>query len=108
MHYHLDMPKVVRQNRQIDGHDERNLARLSLVLANNRVPKTKINWVKEFVSQDGIGTTIRVECTAPRQDVVPHGVDNDILLGLVNAYIAEGMPSSGIVRVSGYSLGVNP
>lgn len=104
MHYHLDMPKVVRQNRQIDGHDERNLARLSLVLANNRVPKTKINWVKEFVSQDGIGTTIRVECTAPRQDVVPHGVDNDILLGLVNAYIAEGMPSSGIVRVSGYSL----
>lgn len=98
------MSKPVRQPRPVNGHDERNLARLSLVLANNRVPKTQTSWIKEFVSSDELGTTIRVECTAPRQDVVPHGMDNDILLGLVNAYIAAGMPISGVLRTTSYNL----
>lgn len=99
------MPKPLRQERLLSsGHDERNLARLSLVLANNRIPKDKASWVKEFPSPDGLGVTIKVECTAPRHDVVPHGVDNDVLLGLVNAYIAAGMPLNGVIRTTGYSL----
>lgn len=99
------MPKPPRQERVLSsGHDERNLARLSLVLANNRIPKDKASWVKEFPSPDGLGVTIKVECTAPRHDVVPHGLDNDVLLGLVNAYVAAGMPLNGIIRTTGYSL----
>lgn len=89
---------------QVNGHDERNLARLSLVLASNRVPAAMTSWVKEYPSVDGVGVTLRVECTAPRQDVVPHGVDNDVLLGLVNAYVVAGMPVGGTVRVTAYAL----
>lgn len=88
----------------VNGHDERNLARLSLVLASNRVPSDMTSWVKNYPSVDGVGLTLRVECTAPRQDVVPHGVDNDVLLGLVNAYVVAGMPVGGTVRVTAYAL----
>lgn len=104
MPYHGSMARSVRRAPPMDGHDERNLARLSLVLANNRVPRDMTAWVKEFVAPDGVGTTLRVECTAPRDDVVPHGLDNDVLLGLVNAYIAAGMPSDGVVRLTAYAL----
>ncbi|WP_170928512.1 replication initiator protein A [Deinococcus hopiensis] len=97
------MAKPARRS-QVDGHDERNLARLSLVLATNRVPADMTSWTKEYPSLDGVGVTLRVECTAPRKDVVPHGVDNDVLLGLVNAYVAAGMPDSGVVRVTAYAL----
>lgn len=41
---------------------------------------------------------------APRDDVVPHGLDNDVLLNLVNAYTAAGMPGDGVVRLTAYAL----
>lgn len=98
------MSKPPQERLLSGGHDERNLARLSLVLANNRVPKDKASWVKEFPSPGGLSVTIKVECTAPRHDVVPHGTDNDVLLGLINAYIAAGMPRDGVIRTTGYTL----
>lgn len=98
------MNRPVRLARLAEGHDERNLARLSLVLANNRVPSTLTTWTKEFKSTEDLGTSISVTCTAPRQDVVPHGSDNDVLLGLVNAYINAGMPESGLMRLTAYQL----
>lgn len=98
------MTRPVRSARLDNGHDERNLARLSLVLANNRVPSTLTTWTKEFKATEDLGTSVSVTCTAPRQDVVPHGSDNDVLLGLVNAYIAAGMPESGLMRLTSYQL----
>ncbi|PNY79914.1 hypothetical protein CVO96_16635 [Deinococcus koreensis] len=43
-------------------------------------------------------------CTAPRNSLVPHGVDNDILLGLVNAAILQGLPEDDTVRLTGREL----
>lgn len=98
------MTSVNRMRRSSDGHDERNIARLSLILANKRVPSEMKHWVKEFPSPDTVGTSMRIECTAGHGSVVPHGVDNDVLLGLINAYVAEGMPDSGVVRLTAYRL----
>lgn len=63
-----------------ERHDELNLARLNLVLAQNRT--TLKGWRKEL-ALDALGT-MTVECTADLNDVVPHGIDNDVLLGLIS------------------------
>lgn len=77
-------------------HDEPNLARLNLVLAPNRTELSE--WVRD-ISVDALGS-ISIRCTAPRHNLVPHGVDNDILLGLVNAAVLQGLPSDDTVRLS--------
>ncbi|MCY1704342.1 replication initiator protein A [Deinococcus sp. SL84] len=77
-------------------HDEPNLARLNLVLALNRTELSE--WARE-ISVDAMGT-ISIRCTAPRHGLVPHGIDNDILLGLVNAAVLQGLPEDDTVRLS--------
>ncbi len=77
-------------------HDEPNLARLNLVLAPNRTELYE--WTKEF-SLDALGG-IHITCTAPRNSLVPHGIDNDILLGLVNAAVLQGLPDDDTVKLT--------
>ncbi len=81
-------------------HDEPNLARLNLVLAPNRTEL--FDWTRE-IALDALGG-IKITCTAPRGSLVPHGVDNDILLGLVNAAVLQGLPEDDTVRVSSREL----
>ncbi|WP_170928356.1 replication initiator protein A [Deinococcus hopiensis] len=80
------------------GHDEINLNRLMFVVAANRVPETAVGWEKS-VTIDALGP-IRIRCTAGRDNVVPHGIDNDIVVGLVNVYVQQGMPDDGRVTVT--------
>ena len=77
-------------------HDEPNLARLNLVLAPNRTELSE--WARE-ISVDALGV-ISVRCTAARRSLVPHGIDNDVLLGLVNAAVLQGLPEDDTVRLS--------
>lgn len=79
-----------------ERHDELNLARLHLVLAQNRT--TLKGWHKEL-ALDALGT-MTVECTAGLNDVVPHGIDNDVLLGLISAAVLQNTPPGGEVRLS--------
>ncbi|MDL2343625.1 hypothetical protein QOL99_05605 [Deinococcus sp. MIMF12] len=58
------MARSARRGPPMDGHGERNLARPFLFMANNRVPRDMATWTKEFVAPDGVGTALRVECTA--------------------------------------------
>ncbi|MDB5046135.1 MAG: hypothetical protein JWQ08_2185 [Deinococcus sp.] len=81
-------------------HDEPNLARLNLVLAPNRTDLYE--WTKQL-ALDALGA-IHITCTAPRNSLVPHGVDNDILLGLVNAAVLQGLPEDDTVRVTSREL----
>ncbi|MFB9990839.1 replication initiator protein A [Deinococcus oregonensis] len=81
-------------------HDEPNLARLNLVLAPNRTDLYE--WTKQL-ALDALGG-IHITCTAPRNSLVPHGVDNDILLGLVNAAVLQGLPEDDTVRVTSREL----
>ena len=100
---HFVIPVALRQKRS-DRHDERNVARLSLVLAAKRIPPTMQYWVKEFPSQNEIGTSMLIECRAGHGNVVPHGTDNDVLLGIINSYIAAGMPEDGVITSTAYQL----
>lgn len=77
-------------------HDEVNLARLNLVLAQNRTALQE--WEKE-INLDALGT-IKVQCKASRGSVVPHGIDNDILLGVVTAAVLQNTPVDGVIWVT--------
>lgn len=77
-------------------HDEVNLARLNLVLAQNRTDLQE--WEKE-INLDALGT-IKVQCKAARGSVVPHGIDNDILLGIVTAAVLQNTPVDGVIWVT--------
>ncbi|MGM9320596.1 replication initiator protein A [Deinococcus aquaticus] len=77
-------------------HIERNLARLNLILSVKQTDQT--HWQKSLELDDhGV---IRIECTAAAGDVVPHGTDNDVLLGLVTAAVIQGVPGDDTVNVT--------
>nr|WP_230294179.1 hypothetical protein [Deinococcus sp. 6GRE01] len=73
------------------SHDELNLNRLMFIVATNRVPTSAVGWEKT-VTIDHQGP-IHIRCTAGRDNVVPHGIDNDVIVGLVNLYVQQGMPT---------------
>lgn len=80
------------------GTDERNLARLTPVLALNRVPAGMVGWRKS-VQVDELGA-IEVSCLAGRNQVVPHGIDADVMFALTTLYVLQGKPAYGTVTVS--------
>lgn len=92
------------QELTLSGSEERNLNRLSLVLAAARVPDSMTYWERSWSSADHLGVTVHVSCVASANDVVPHGTDNDILFGLTNAYVGAGMPPDNTFRVTAYQL----
>ena len=89
-------------------HIERNLARLNLIQSVKQTHQTQ--WHKT-VELDSHGA-IRIECTAAAGDVVPHGTDNDVLLGLVTAAVIQDMPDDDKVTMTVVELlrmsGVQP
>ncbi len=94
--------RQAKEIRQVQGHDERNIARLALALAQNRVPDTMQSWEKQLTT-DALGA-IHVKCVARADAVVPHGLDNDIIVGLVNAFVEQGLPTTGVLQLSAYRL----
>ena len=84
-----------------NGHDELNVARLSLISAQSRVPTDYTSWTRTY--QAG-GKTVTVTCTAITGQVVPHGLDNDVMVAIINLYLEDGCPEDGTVRVSMHRL----
>lgn len=97
-------PNEAGQDLALGGNEERNLNRLSLVLAAARVPDNLTYWERSWSSSDHLGVTVHVSCVASANGVVPHGIDNDILFGLTNAYIGAGSPQDNTFRVTAYQL----
>lgn len=62
------------------------------------------SWERSWSSTDHLGVTVHVRCVASANDVVPHGIDNDVLFGLTNAYIAANCPEDNTFRVTAYQL----
>lgn len=84
------------------GADERNLARLSPVLSANRIDAQLVSWHKS-VQVDVLGT-IEVTCTTGNGQVVPHGIDGDVMFALTALYIMQGSPAISFVEVSAAEL----
>ncbi|WP_084474879.1 replication initiator protein A [Deinococcus pimensis] len=83
------------------GHDELNVARLSLISAQSRVPSDFNTWTRSW--HDG-STSITVTCTALTGHVVPHGMDNDVIVAVINAYVEDGCPEDATVRLTAHRL----
>lgn len=83
------------------GHDELNVAQLSLISAQSRVPADYTSWTRTYSTGE---KTVTVTCTAITGQVVPHGLDNDVIVAIINLYIADGCPEDGTVRVSLHQL----
>lgn len=81
-------------------HDELNLARLNLILSVNR---TRVSEWRKELTLDALGT-ITVECSTDRNDVVPHGIDNDLLLGLISAAVIQNVGPGEEVRITAAEL----
>lgn len=79
------------------GIEERNLARLNPVLGLNRVPADLTGWHRT-IALDAIGSIV-LSCDSGK-DVVPHGIDADIVFALTTAYEVKGRPSDRILILS--------
>ena len=84
------------------GTEERNMARLSPVVAFNRISPQMVGWHKT-VQVDHMGP-VEVVCSAGRDQVVPHGIDADVLFALTTLYDWQGQPQNGQIRVSVHDL----
>jgi len=89
------------ESRQVNAQIERNIGRLSMVLAVMRTQQTQ--WEREL-TVDVLGIQ-RISCVAGRAYAVPHGSDADLVVGLVNAYITQGMPEDRTIRLTINELG---
>lgn len=81
--------------------DELNIARLSLISVQERIPPDYRDWSVELADGD---RRYRVTCQAMPEYGVPHGIDTDISAALVNLYIDQGAPADGSVTCTPYQL----
>lgn len=85
----------------VRGHDEINVAQLSLISAQSRVPDSYTSWSRTY----GAGErTVTVTCTALTGEVVPHGLDNDVMVAIINLYIEDGCPGDGVLSTTLHRL----
>ncbi|QFP75018.1 replication initiator protein A [Deinococcus sp. AJ005] len=83
------------------GYDELNLGRLALISGQKTIPANLQRWQKQALTPDG--RPVIVTCTVPADQVVPHGLDNDFMVGLLNLCFEAGLPD-GPFSVSAYAL----
>ncbi|MCD0159907.1 replication initiator protein A [Deinococcus sp. 6YEL10] len=90
----------MKPSRQAQYHDELNLARLNVILATNR---TKLQHWQKKLQLDAFGE-IAIECTAANGHVVPHGLDNDVLMGLITGAVLQNVEPGGEIRLTASEL----
>ena len=88
-------PEVGKHN----GHDELNVARLSLISAQSRVPIDYTNWTRTYQARTRLAGKPSPSPAPPTGQVVPHGLYNDVMLAIINLYLED-----GTVRVSMHRL----
>jgi plasmid replication initiation protein len=83
-------------------HTEANLARLGLISIQERIPSDFTRWEIEF---DNNGRPARLECVAAGDyGGVPHGLDGDIAIALIDLYIEAGASDDGVINTTAYKL----
>jgi len=82
------------------GADELNIAQLSLISIQTRLPDTFVDWEDTFTVGD---RPVMVQATAGKLGL-PHGIDVDTNAALINLFLEQGCPADNAVRVSSYEL----
>jgi plasmid replication initiation protein len=86
---------------KVKRFDELNVSQLSLISVQERIPEDFREWLVEV--EDG-KRRYRVTCQALPEYGVPHGIDNDVSVALVNLYIEQGLPEDGTLTASPYLI----
>ena len=83
------------EKRSLTRHiDELNLARLGLISMQSRVGAGSTSWEDEYGEGD---ERMSVKCIGTPQYLVPFGVDNDVIIGILCLFAAQGFPASNAV-----------
>ncbi|ULH18161.1 replication initiator protein A (plasmid) [Deinococcus sp. KNUC1210] len=82
------------------GADELNIAQLSLISIQMRLPDSFQEWEDTFTVA---GRPVMVQATAGKLGL-PHGIDVDTNAALINLLFEQGCPADNAVRVSSYEL----
>lgn len=96
------MAKRQPENARNKAFDERNIAGIALIPSQTRLPKDKLLWERRITTPQGVDLTVTVEGNASVG--LPHGLDNDILVAIVNAYVEDGCPADRTITTSAYRL----
>ena len=89
------------ETNRVKRFDELNVSQLSLISVQERIPDGFREWLVEV--EDG-RRRYRVTCQALPEYGVPHGIDNDVSVALVNLYIDQGLPEDGTLTASPYLI----
>jgi len=93
--------KKTKSSTAMAYHEELNIAHKGLVSIQRQIPGNFITWSRTF-ERNGIPS--EVVCKALPDYGVPHGIDNDVLLAVQEAFMEQGCPEDNRVRVSMYRL----
>ncbi|MFB9991395.1 replication initiator protein A [Deinococcus oregonensis] len=91
-----------RDSEVLRGHDERNVASLIFVPTQERLPKAMLHL--ERIVLQANGQPAKIVCVGVPGIGLARGMDNDILVALINTYIDAGCPEDGFITVTAYTL----
>lgn len=93
---------LLRKAREIEHYrEELNLVSNGLICIQRQIPPNTNSWTR-YYERDGVPREIT--CRSPEDFGVPHGLDNDVNLGLQEEFISQGCPDDNTVRVTMYRL----
>ncbi|MCS7194785.1 MAG: replication initiator protein A [Meiothermus sp.] len=96
------MPRKKPESTEVERFDEANVARLGLISIQERIPPDFTSWTVDF---DLDGRRARLSCVAVAEHGgVPHGLDNDVSLALINLYQEAGCPEDGTIVTTAYRI----
>ncbi len=85
-----------------DRIDELNIGRLALISVQERIPDDYTSWEVAFEVD---GQPALLSCVAPSEfGGVPHGLDGDIMNGLLTIFVEQGAPESGEVVATPHQI----
>jgi len=87
---------------RLERIDELNLGRLGLICVQERIPDDYTSWEVAFEVD---GQPALLSCVAPSEfGGVPHGLDGDILNGILALFLEQGAPETGEVLTTAHQI----
>ncbi len=80
--------------------DDLNISRLNLIVALDQIEGQR-EWAVTYEDGERI---VKVSCRALPELGVPHGVDNDVNVALIDYFNLQGQPEDGVLEVSATQL----
>ncbi|WP_027483347.1 replication initiator protein A [Deinococcus pimensis] len=96
------MSRKRRDNDVARGIDERNIAGIALIPSQKYLPRDKLVWTRHVTTPTG--KMVTVTCKGMPDVGLPRGVDGDILVSLLNAYVEAGCPADGVIVATPYAV----